>query len=67
MLKTGLRNNWVVNVKNAQIQKQKAKAPLSVKEKLSMFRHSYALKAHQKSMERKTRNSLFANIQLGLN
>jgi hypothetical protein len=67
MLKTGLRNNWVVNVKNAQIQKQTTKASLSVKEKLSMFRHSYALKAYQESMKRKTRNSLFANIQLGLN
>ncbi len=67
MLKTELRTNLVATVKNTQVQRQTKKVALSVKEKLSFFRHSYALKAYQKSIERKARNSLFANIQLDLN
>tara|TARA_Y100001970_G_C13492002_1_gene489475 strand:+ start:245 stop:448 length:204 start_codon:yes stop_codon:yes gene_type:complete len=67
MLKTELRRNLVVTVKNTQVQRQTKKIALSVKERLSFFRHSYALKAYRKSIERKARNSLFANIQLDLN
>ena len=67
MLKASLTNNWRQTSKNAPVQRTSTKANFSVKEQLSIMRHTYALRFYQKSIRKKVTNRLFTNIQLNLN
>ncbi|MEE2701827.1 MAG: hypothetical protein VYB18_02170 [Thermodesulfobacteriota bacterium] len=67
MLKASLTNNWGLTIKNSPVQKESTKVNLSVKEQLSIMRHTYALRFYQKSIRKKVTNRLFTNIQLNLN
>ena len=67
MLKASLANNWRLTIKNAPVQKESTKVNLTVKEQVSIMRHTYALRSYQKSMQTKVADRLFANIQLNLN